>query len=72
MTFLKARRYKDSARVNLLSLYVCLWRQMTVPRSTGEKPATVLTEIVAPAQRVHPDAELDMKTKDMSKIMSNN
>lgn len=45
---------------------------MTVPRSTGEKPATVLTEIVAPAQRVHPDAELDMKTKDMSKIMSNN
>lgn len=45
---------------------------MTVPRSTGEKPATVLTEIVTPAQSVDPDAELDMKTKDMSKIMSNN
>lgn len=30
---------------------------------TGVKPATVLTEIVAPAQSVHADAELDMKTK---------
>lgn len=36
-----------------------------MPRSTGEKPATVLTEIVAPAQSVHPDAELDMKTKQI-------
>lgn len=47
---------------------------MTVPRSTGEKPATVLTEVVAPVQSVHPDAGYENKADIWfcQKIMSNN